>query len=269
MLIDGYKWDLRIYVAITSINPLRIYVYEEGLCRFASEKYDTSDLKNIYSHLTNYSINKKNKPTASSQYNQMPSASKPSTSSYTNKYNGYRGVDLKSSQKSIASNDRGSDYGGPVHPFTRPGSQFDSRSEFEFRGHTNKDKWTLKAFKEYMRNLRQKAPPNEALSYDVDMLFKKIHDIVIKTIISAEPLLWNGVEMYLPNTYQFDTSSNIDTKVKNNNCFELLGFDILVDENFKPWLLEVNLSPSLNTDTQLDFKVKGGLIADLFTLVGL
>ena len=100
------------------------------------------------------SINKKNKPTASSQYNQMPSASKPSTSSYTNKYNGYRGVDLKSSQKSIASNDRGSDYGGPVHPFTRPGSQFDSRSEFEFRGHTNKDKWTLKAFKEYMRNLR-------------------------------------------------------------------------------------------------------------------
>ena len=69
MLIDGYKWDLRIYVAITSINPLRIYVYEEGLCRFASEKYDTTDLKNIYSHLTNYSINKKNKPTAGSQYN--------------------------------------------------------------------------------------------------------------------------------------------------------------------------------------------------------
>ena len=103
---------------------------------------------------------------------------------------------------------------------------------------------------------------------NIDDLFDQINTIVVKTIISAEPLLWNGVEMYLPNTYQFDTSSNIDTKVKNNNCFELLGFDILVDENFKPWLLEVNLSPSLNTDTQLDFKVKGGLIADLFTLVG-
>lgn len=61
LLIDGYKWDLRIYVAVTSINPLRIYVYEEGLCRFASEKYDTSDLKNVFSHLTNYSINKKHK----------------------------------------------------------------------------------------------------------------------------------------------------------------------------------------------------------------
>ena len=104
---------------------------------------------------------------------------------------------------------------------------------------------------------------------NINGLFEQINAIVVKTIISAEPLLWNGVEMYVPNTYQFDTSSQIDTKKKNNNCFELLGFDILVDEQFKPWLLEVNLSPSLNTDTQLDFKVKGSLIADLFTLVGL
>ena len=59
-LIDGHKFDLRIYVAVTSINPLRIYVYDEGLARFASEKYDTKDLKNVFSHLTNYSINKKN-----------------------------------------------------------------------------------------------------------------------------------------------------------------------------------------------------------------
>ena len=39
MLLDGFKFDLRIYVALMSINTLRIYVYDEGLVRFATVKY--------------------------------------------------------------------------------------------------------------------------------------------------------------------------------------------------------------------------------------
>jgi tubulin polyglutamylase TTLL5 len=60
LLINGLKFDLRIYVLVTSIDPLRIYVYNEGLVRFASEPYNPLNVKNnIFSHLTNYSINKK------------------------------------------------------------------------------------------------------------------------------------------------------------------------------------------------------------------
>jgi tubulin polyglutamylase TTLL5 len=53
-----------------------------------------------------------------------------------------------------------------------------------------------------------------------------------------------------------------------SNCFELLGFDILIDDKLNPWLLEVNLSPSLSCDSLLDSKIKGNLIADLLNLAG-
>lgn len=58
LLINGLKFDLRIYVAVTCINPLRIYIYEEGLVRFATEKFDLSNPENRFIHLTNYSLNK-------------------------------------------------------------------------------------------------------------------------------------------------------------------------------------------------------------------
>ena len=52
------------------------------------------------------------------------------------------------------------------------------------------------------------------------------------------------------------------------NCFEVFGFDILVDSDLKPWLLEVNLSPSLATDSPLDMMIKSTLLSDVFNLVG-
>ncbi len=62
LLINGHKFDLRIYVVVTSFEPLRVYIYKEGLARFASEQYVGSKMNkdNKYVHLTNYSINKKN-----------------------------------------------------------------------------------------------------------------------------------------------------------------------------------------------------------------
>ena len=53
-----------------------------------------------------------------------------------------------------------------------------------------------------------------------------------------------------------------------DSCFELLGFDILIDDNLKWWLCEVNLSPSLTWDSDLDIYVKSNLIADMLNLVG-
>lgn len=61
-MIKNKKFDMRIYVVVTSYHPLRIYMYDEGLARFATEDYsnDPSILRNKFVHLTNFSINKRN-----------------------------------------------------------------------------------------------------------------------------------------------------------------------------------------------------------------
>lgn len=60
LLINGLKFDVRIYVLVTSMDPWRIYVYNEGLARFSSEEYNPATIKSSkFAHLTNYSINKK------------------------------------------------------------------------------------------------------------------------------------------------------------------------------------------------------------------
>ena len=62
LLINGHKFDLRLYVVVTSYEPLRVYIFKEGLVRFASVEYNTrADNQNLFVHLTNYSINRKHK----------------------------------------------------------------------------------------------------------------------------------------------------------------------------------------------------------------
>jgi tubulin polyglutamylase TTLL6/13 len=49
----------------------------------------------------------------------------------------------------------------------------------------------------------------------------------------------------------------------------VLGFDIMFDSKLKPWLIEVNYSPSFGTDTPLDNKVKLDLISDTIKMLNL
>ncbi|NXK96403.1 TTLL4 polyglutamylase, partial [Formicarius rufipectus] len=180
-LIDGKKFDLRIYVYVTCYDPLRVYLFKDGLVRFASCKYSSSmeSLSNKFMHLTNYSVNKKN-------------------------------TEYKSNSDKTAC-----------------------------QGH----KWALKALWSY---LTQKGVNSEAI-------WEKIKDIVIKTIIASEPYVNSLVKMYVRRPYC---------------CHELFGFDIMLDENLKPWILEVNISPSLHSNSPLDVSIKGQMIRDLLNLAG-
>lgn len=50
-------------------------------------------------------------------------------------------------------------------------------------------------------------------------------------------------------------------------CFEIFGFDVMVDENLKPYLLEVNHTPSFTADTPLDYYIKKSLLLDTLIMV--
>ena len=76
------------------------------------------------------------------------------------------------------------------------------------------------------------------MGHDDVLLFKKIEDSIIKTVISCEHIISNATDMYCPS--------------KSANCFEMFGFDVLIDQDLEPWLLEVNLTPALSCDSPLD-----------------
>ena len=52
-------------------------------------------------------------------------------------------------------------------------------------------------------------------------------------------------------------------------CFEILGMDILIDHKFKPWLLEVNHTPSFSTDTPFDNQLKLNVIKDTIQIINI
>ncbi|CAD8200154.1 unnamed protein product [Paramecium octaurelia] len=61
---------------------------------------------------------------------------------------------------------------------------------------------------------------------------------------------------------------SVQAVIQNDkHCFEMYGYDILLDANLKPWLIEINASPSLTTTTPVDKNLKLNLINDVYNIV--
>ncbi|XP_062868697.1 tubulin polyglutamylase TTLL7 isoform X1 [Trichomycterus rosablanca] len=185
-LMEGYKFDLRIYILITSCDPLRIFLYNDGLVRMGTEKYhapNESNLNQLYMHLTNYSVNKHNE-----NFEHDETAD-------------------KGSKRSIG--------------------------------------W----FTEFLRTN----------NHDVAKFWGDVSELVVKTLIVAEPHVLHAYRMCRPG--QPTGSDSV--------CFEVLGFDIILDRKLKPWLLEINRAPSFGTDQKIDYDVKKGVLLNALKLLNI
>lgn len=180
LLIDGFKFDLRIYALILCCNPLRILIYKEGLVRLCTEAYappSATNQKSQYMHITNYAINKSN-------VDYIPNNAN----------------DEGSSKRSLS--------------------------------------WLWNWLEHH------KCDPSK--------IWTEICDIIVKTLIS--------IQASLAHAYTACKTDNLDNTPFT--CFEILGFDIILRDDFFPVLLEVNHMPSFATDSDLDNKVKSELIED-------
>ncbi|XP_038000618.1 tubulin polyglutamylase TTLL7 isoform X2 [Motacilla alba alba] len=185
-LMEGYKFDLRVYILVTSCDPLKIFLYHDGLVRMGTEKYhppSDSNLSQLYMHLTNYSVNKHN--------------------------------------------------------------EHFERDETEDKGSKRSIKW----FTEFL----------ETNNLDVSKFWSDISELVVKTLIVAEPHVLHAYRMCRPG--QAPGSDSV--------CFEVLGFDILLDRKLKPWLLEINRAPSFGTDQKIDYDVKRGVLLNALKLLNI
>ncbi len=82
-------------------------------------------------------------------------------------------------------------------------------------------------------------------------------DVIIKTVLS--------IQKDLAHSYRTNQPSDQEAHM----CFELLGFDVILDSNLNPMLLEVNMAPSFATESPLDYSIKRNLFVDMFQMLGL
>jgi Tubulin-tyrosine ligase family len=184
VLVDGFKCTLRIYVALTSMDPMRLYVYPEGLVRICSRRYtlDKASFADPFRHLDSIDVNEAN--VAHFEQSVDPTIAN------------VEGLRMLVSQ------------------------------------------WAA-----WLADER---------GLDVADMWRQIHDIVVKSVASAEPCIAHWARKSVK---------------KRHNAFDLFGYDILVDQQFKCWLLEINHTPSLSPHTKMENRVKIAMLRDLVRLV--
>lgn len=216
LLLDGLKFDLRLYVVVTSIDPLCAYLCKEGLARFCTAKYEEPSAANSsqhYMHLTNYSVNK-------------------------------RSTGYVKSEDPLDVNSQAT-----KRPLSTLLAQIAAREAMA--GRRFSEDAFFASLEEVVVVFLQAIAPVLSVTYDrvvAEAKPKKKAKPKAKAQVSRPRVSLTVSDDESESEESEDVDSSDSDEGFAPSCFQMLGVDVLLDEKLQPWLLEVNARPSMEID---------------------
>eukprot|EP00758_Cryptobia_borreli_P004250 Tbor_TRINITY_DN4263_c0_g1::TRINITY_DN4263_c0_g1_i1::g.24010::m.24010 len=228
LLIEGRKFDLRLYVAVTAFQPYVVaYRHKQGFARFAVNSYSNTGVAEKLSHLTNFSVGRRV---------FMKEAAQGRDASSNDQYG-----PLSGSGDIVSDN--------PFLGDTTESLSIDSKYASE---KASELKWTLDYLNKILRERKEVVGAKDPSLINVEKMWKGVDDIIRTTLKAARPRIVKEI---------------CQTPYPESSCyFELYGFDIMFDDECKPWLIEVNTLPSLESSSLKDYVVKSAVVTDFLNL---
>lgn len=228
----------------------RVFVYREGLARFCTTPYarpSPDNLGTLTAHLTNYAVNKRSTAFVAPRDARGAPA-------------GGGGYAPAGAGSGAAAGGGGAGPGAGTASGVGPGSGEDQRLD---EGAESSHKWSFAQLRAHL----------EAEGRPWAPLWGEVQGLVAKSLIAIAPLLRDAYRSAFPSAAPCGPAPRAEAgtsdgaaaggihrggaaaagvSASGSRCFELLGFDVLIDEGLRPWLVEVNHSPSFGIDSPLD-----------------
>ena len=304
LLIDNKKFDLRVYVLMTSCNPLRLYLFRDGLVRICTEDFVKPNSKNLHErcmHLTNYSINRHSTKFERDEgfvedKESGSTGSKRSIKWLLNWLKGQKG-EAKINQMWLSIGDICAKTILSILPVLvrEYSSAFGVDNMLKQRQskvlNLNISNQESHAVDDEKNKTKQRGKNKECskvttgIEGSVLLSDEHGHESETKTnLCKTTKNTEGGKENVEPTIETFEPNPNVanpndetddvllpafDDKedIHRSRCVQVLGFDILIDDKLRPYLIEVNHLPSFETDSDIDKQIKSRVISQAMSIM--
>ena len=270
LTIEGRKFDLRLYMLLRSVDPPVAYLCDEGMVRLCAEEYSKPNRKNMKQgcmHLTNYAINKKHADFDGAQSGQSGPAKDGSAAASSDDVR-VEDAEEEEAEEEGKEGARGAKVADEEGEPGEPGTTGCKRTltwlwEHLTETHGAEAVATLQARLKQITYLTAVAvAPPLACVYRETVHAADMNAVADEVALATQKKagagatspwdLWKRVmaskrfAQHSTRIAKHSGSSGCGKRGQKSRCFQIMGLDIVLDQDLKPWLLELNARPSLS-----------------------